>query len=162
MTATPPTEPQGAVPRRAPRWMWIVLVLSVALNMIVAGMAVAAMLHFHKGHGGKARLARYIETLPAERRDKLASALEAHRDRVRPLRRSLRRARRRARDAFTADPLDRDALVKAYEEIAAARIALTRARQQWLPQLAEMLTLEERQRYLRSRRRGPPHRFRRD
>lgn len=162
MTVTPPNEPAAGAQRRAPRWMWIVLVLSVALNMIVAGMAVAAMLHFHKGHGGKARLARYVETLPAERRDKIASALEAHRDRVRPLRRELRRARRRARDAFTADPLDRAALVAAYEQIAKARIALTRARQEWLPELAEMLTLEERRQYLRRHRHGPRHRFRRD
>ena len=164
MTVTPPPEmPQDApVSRRAPRWMWIVLVLSVAVNMIVAGMAVAAMLHFRKGHGpGHSRFARFVETLPANRRENVSTMLEEHRDRIGPLRRTLREARRRARDAFSAEPFDRDELAKAYAEVAEARIALTRARQDWFPKLAGQLTVEERRQYLRSRRHGPRHRWRR-
>ncbi len=164
MTVTPPSEmPQDApVSRRAPRWMWIVLVLSVAINMIVAGMAVAAMLHFRKGHGpGHSRFARFVETLPADRRENVSGMLEEHRNRIRPLRRTLREARRRVRDTFSAEPFDREALTKAYGEVAEARIALTRARQDWFPKLAELLTVEERRGYLRSRRHGPRHRWRR-
>ena len=164
MTVTPPTEPpEGAsVQRRAPRWMWIVLVLSVAINMIVAGMAVATMLHFRKGHGpGHSRFARFVETLPVDRREGVRSMLQEHRDRIRPLRRTLRQARRQARDVFSAEPFDRDALVRAYAAVADARIALTRARQEWFPKLADQLTVEERRAYLRSRRHWSRHRKRR-
>ena len=164
MTVTPPPEmPQDAsVSRRAPRWMWIVLVLSVAINMIVAGMAMAAMLHFRKGHGpGHSRFVRFVETLPADRRENVSTMLEEHRDRIGPLRRTLHEARRRARDAFSAEPFDRDELAKAYAEVAETRIALTRARQDWFPKLAGQLTVEERRQYLRGRRHGPRHRWRR-
>lgn len=161
MTVTPPTEPpEGATVRgRAPRWMWIVLVLSVAINLIVVGMAVATVLHHRWGKGpSHSRLARFVETLPVERRDSVRSMLREHRDRIRPLRRTLRRARRQARDAFSAEPFDRDALAAAYAEVANARIALTRARQEWFPKLAEQLTVEERRAYLRSRRKWSRHR----
>ena len=163
MTVTPPIEPPegAAVRRRAPRWMWIVLVLSVAINMVVAGMALATWLHFRKGHGpGHSRFARFVETLPVDRRGDVRRMLENHRDRIRPLRRTLRRARRQARDAFAAEPFDREALIKAYADVANARIALTRVRQELFPKLADELTVEERRAYLRNQRRGPRHRRR--
>ncbi|MGI9477092.1 MAG: periplasmic heavy metal sensor, partial [Hyphomicrobiaceae bacterium] len=120
MTVTPPSEaPTGtSAVRRAPRWMWIVLVLSVAINLVIAGMAIAAMLHFGKGRGGlMSRFAHYVETLPDDRRAKLRTMLDEHRDRIRPLRRSLRQARRRARDAFRSEPFVREELAQAYAEV---------------------------------------------
>ena len=161
MTVTPPTEPPEEAPvrRRAPRWMWVVLVMSVAINLVIAGMAVATLLHYRWGPGpGHSRFARFVETLPVDRRENVRKMLQEHRNRIRPLRRTLRRARRQARDVFSAEPFDRDALVAAYADVANARIALTRARQEWFPKLAEQLTVEERRAFLRSRRHWSRHR----
>ncbi|MFY0613812.1 MAG: periplasmic heavy metal sensor [Hyphomicrobiaceae bacterium] len=163
MTVTPPLEapPEASVVRRAPRWMWIVLVLSVAINLVIAGMAIAAMLHFRKGgHGGSmSRFARYVDTLPEQRRSKLRDMLDSHRSRIRPLRRRLRKARRAARDAFKAEPYAREDLAKAYADVAEARIALTKARQALFPNLAELLTVEERREFLRRRHHRRRHRW---
>lgn len=163
MTMTPTSEmpPDAPIVRHAPRWMWIVLVLSVAINLVIAGMAVATMLHVRKGHGGPmSRFARYVETLPQERRTDLRKMLDAHRGRIRPLRRTLRTARRNARDAFTAEPFARDEMAKASTEVTKARIALTKARQDLFPKVAELLTVAERRQFLR-RHRHRRHRWRR-
>lgn len=166
MTETPPAAPSTVASLRgpAPRWMWIVLVISVALNLLVLGAATAAFVHFHWGHDGsggpggpggpRGELERFIAELPAERQKKLRAIFDERRSRVRPLRRELRRARRRARDAFIAEPFDRDALVRAYEDAAKARVALTHARQRWFERLAEAMNLEERRAFLKLR----PHR----
>ena len=160
-TAGAPSNP--SIERRAPRWVWIALVVSIAFNLLVLGMAAAAtFMHFGKGHSGPAsKIARFIETLPSERQAKLRPIFDERRNRFRPLRRKLRKARRRARDAFVAEPYDRDMLVSAYADAATARVALTKARQEWFENMARMMTLEERQMYLKMRHNGRGHRWRR-
>ncbi|MFT5507015.1 MAG: putative membrane protein [Hyphomicrobiaceae bacterium] len=164
MTVTPPSETpaNGSAPRRAPRWMWIVLVVSIAFNLLVIGMAAAAaFMHFRAGHDGpKSKMARFIHTLPSERQEKLQSVFDERRSRFRPFRRAMRQARRRARNAFIAEPFDRDVLVAAYADAAKARMALTKARQEWFENLAQLMTADERRKYVKTRRhRG--HRWRR-
>lgn len=169
MTETPPAPPStnASVRGQAPRWMWIVLVGSVALNLLVIGAATAAFVHFHWGHGGpggpggpRGKVARFIEELPADRQTKLRAIFDQRDSRVRPLRRELRRARRGARDAFVAEPFDRDALLRAYEDAAKARIALTSARQKWFEELAQAMNAEERRAFLKLRRHHRGHRRR--
>jgi uncharacterized membrane protein len=164
MTETPSAEipPTATAERRAPRWMWILLVMSIAFNLLVLGMAAAAFVHFRMGHGGPvSKTTRFIETLPSERQTKLRAIFDERRSRFRPLRRELRQARRRARDAFVAEPYDRDLLVSAYADAAKARMALTKARQAWFENLAQLMTLEERQKYLKMRHRRRGHGWRR-
>ena len=161
MTATPPETADGR--SRAPRWMWIVLVLSLALNLLIVGIAAAAMMHFRNGHGGeRARFAHYVRQLPDDRQTTLTAALEQQRDQMRPLRQSAREARRRARDAFAAEPFDRQKLAEAYKAASEASMALAAARGEWFTKLATLLTAEERREYLKWQRshRRPGRRWR--
>jgi uncharacterized membrane protein len=149
--ATPENE-EPPVIRRAPRWMWIVLVVSLALNLIVIGMAAATIFHFRKHHvGPTARFGQYVRTLPSERRDTLRALLDQRQAAVRPLRREARAARRRARRAFAAQPFDRDKLFEAYRSASDARIALIKARGDWFAKFATELSANERRDYLQWR-----------
>lgn len=140
------------VVRRAPRWMWIVLILSLALNLLVLGVAGGAIWHFRQGHDfphhGSDGLARYLATLPADRRDEIASLIETERETSRRLRRLSREKRRDLALAFEADPLDADRLDAAARAASDARIALIRQRQEFFSTLAAKLTAAERRAYL--------------
>ena len=150
--------------RRAPRWMWILLILSLALNLLVAGAAAGALWHFRDGHrfprGGPDGLSRYLRTLPADRRDEIAALIDAEREKSRSLRRVARDKRREAARAFEAEPFDAARLEAAAREASDARIALLRRREMLLSKLAGKLTAEERRAYLESRR-SRRHRWRR-
>jgi uncharacterized membrane protein len=142
--------------------MWAALVLSLALNLLVVGMAAATMFHFRKSHGGdRARFSHYIETLPEDRRQKITAVLSQQRQLIRPLRKQVREARRRAAEAFAAEPFSREDLLRASDEAAEARIALTNARRQWFPRIAELLTAEERREYMKWRHRHSRYHHRR-
>ena len=148
--ATP--ESEEPVIRRAPRWMWIVFVVSLALNFIVIGMAVATALHFRKHHGRPmARFNQYIQTLPSKRRDALRELLDQRRSKIRPLRRQARAARSKARQAFAAELFDSDRLFQTYRAATEARTALTKARGDWYAKFAAELSVDERRDYLKWR-----------
>lgn len=157
MTDTAPQSgPTPATVRRAPRWMWVVLVLSVALNLLVLGAAGRAMWHFrgahHFGADRAGGLTQYLGSLPDARRDEIAGLIEADRGALRALRRNAREKRRALAEAFTADPLDPDRLAAAARAASEARIAMIRQREAFFPRLAEKLTAEERRAYLEWRR----------
>lgn len=123
-TATPPT--------RAPRWMKIVLALSLALNLAVAGLALGAFLKDGPRRGMPRDLSfgPFTEAFSADDRRALR---EAFRERV-P---SFREERAAARADFAAlvaalraDPVDPAALTAALEAIetrTTARMALGRS-----------------------------------
>ena len=150
MTVTTPTEP--ARQRRAPRWMWVALVFSVALNLLVIGMAAAAIIHFRNKHTWTGQFQQFVQTLPGDRQAVLRKVLDDPRATLRPLRRKSRQARKRAQAAFAAEPFDRAKLTEAYAEAAAARQEMTRVRIDWYAKLAKHLTAKERQAYLKWRR----------
>jgi uncharacterized membrane protein len=149
------------VVRRAPRWMWIVLILSLALNLLVLGAAAGAIWHFRQGHAfpyrGPDGLARYLRTLPTDRRDEIVALVEAEREKSRRLRRLSREKRRELARAFEADPLDADRLDLAAREASEARIALIRQRQEFFSTIAAKLTAAERRAYLEWRRERRRH-----
>jgi uncharacterized membrane protein len=140
--------------RRAPRWMWIVLVLSLALNLLVAGAAAGALWHvrdYHRApHRGLDGMSRYLASLPADRREEIAALLEDDRAKSRSLRRLAREKRREAARAFEAEPFDAVRLEAAARDASEARIALWRQREVLLSKLAGKLTAEERRAYLKS------------
>jgi len=133
--------------RRGPRWMWVVLLLSVALNLIVVGLVLGAVFHFRGGHGDRG-IARFLDRLPDVRQNELREKFRSHRTEIRPLRREARRARRAVRDVFESDALDQTVLEARLEEATAARLALLKARQDWIARLGRELNADERQAYL--------------
>ena len=162
MTTIPPSV--ELAPTRTPRWMWISLVLSVALNLLIVGVVAAAMLHFRGRHGGhEARFVSYVGSLPAERRNVLLAVLEDQQKAIGPLRQQARTARRLVRDALEAEPFVREKLISAFQQASAARAAVDQSRGEWLTTIAEKMTAAERRGFLEWRRRhGPRRGHRRD
>ncbi len=151
----------GPEKRRAPRWMWIVMVLSLALNLLVIGIGAGALWHFRFAfamHGDvPPSFGHYVATLPHERRHEIKDLLDEERAVVGPLRKRAREARRAVVRAFTSEPFSPEVLSKANDEAVAARIALTRARQQLFPKIATLMTAEERRDFLDWRRHRRRH-----
>ncbi|HET7845739.1 MAG TPA: periplasmic heavy metal sensor [Xanthomonadales bacterium] len=94
-----------------PRFRWVLL-LSVALNLLLAAVVGSAWLH-HRGGGhgigGSVRLPRgevLEKALPEADRPALRAAYDRHRDDVRAKLGPLWEARREVRDALAAEPFD--------------------------------------------------------
>src|SRR5690606_90687 len=98
-------ERSEASERRAPRWMWVVLVASLGLDLLVGGAGASAAWHFHI-RGFQGRLSGYLDTLPPQRSGTLKGIIAQSRESLQPLREEIRQARREAAQLFAAEPLD--------------------------------------------------------
>jgi uncharacterized membrane protein len=115
LTATAPQTPR----KRRWSWVWLALLVSLALNLAVVAAVVA---HHFRDEGGRhhQRISGpgYAQILPraffrqldGERRDELVGELREHRTEFRGLRRDLREKTRAMAAALRADPFDQTAL----------------------------------------------------
>ncbi|MEL6373472.1 MAG: periplasmic heavy metal sensor [Pseudomonadota bacterium] len=162
--STPPdadADTPMAAPRAAPRWLWITLVTSVALNLLVIGIVAGFLwrggMHrgpMMRGGGLEHTLQRFLRTLPDARRAAIEAKLDGGGFGIRDVRRAVRAARREAREAFRATSFDRGAYLAAQRARAqAAQVASERLHQR-LADIATLMTAQERRRFLRMLRRG--------
>ena len=146
------TEPSGVVPRTR-RWKGILLVASLALNLLIVGI-VAAMGVKH-GWGPppagiqQATLLRFARTLPAERKQEIWNVVRPEVHTVRPLWRDLRAARRHVRSALTADPFDENAFRQAHDRLLEVEAKVRDAIHPIYNKVATLLTAEERREFAR-------------
>ena len=153
-------ERDAATRRRAPRWMWIALILSLGLNLLVAGVVASAAWHMRGdwdgGPGG--RTSAFLNTLPPERAEALRQVLENSRKTLRPLRQESRQIRTEAARLFAAEPLDKEAIAAAQARLNDTDLKIRQAYGQLMTDLAEKMTADERRAFIEwreSRRRGP-------
>ena len=93
------------------RWINVALVVSLALNLLVAGAFLGRWLKGHSDHRGP--LAWATKTLDTNTRERLRPILEENRAATRELRRHIRIASEEVRDAIRAEPFDEARLAKA-------------------------------------------------
>ena len=154
--------PIDAPRRRAPRWMWIALIASLAVNLAVAGIIGGTAWRWrHGGPPGSSLMIageRFLRTLPPERRQSLKDIIFRHRDFRWRNWRELRRARNELASAMRTEPFDRGRVEHAVGDLQRLELAV---REDFLPvfgEVAEALTPDERERFigeLRWRRNGP-------
>lgn len=155
---TDAAQPVGPARRR--RWMWVLLVASLALNalligVVVRGLWIARANIVMTGGSIERALPAFVASLPPERREALGRAQLTERPAfIRPLRGELRRARAEATRLFLADPFDKAAFVAAQARLLEAEAKLRSAIFDLLPEMGERLTVEERRAYLRWRGHG--------
>lgn len=107
--------PQAKPPRRG-RWIGILLLISLALNLLVAGFFIAHKLRPEKhrritGPGYTQLIPRkFFFDVNPDRRAELVEAMRAHRKLFRGHRRELRGAAKLVADALEAEPFDQAAL----------------------------------------------------
>jgi len=148
--------------QRAPRWMLVLLIASLALNFIVVGSVAGAMWRFRAPPPWSSvtpNLLGYASTLPADRRKALWDETEQERQHIRPFRREVRAAREQTVKALVAEPFDREAYIAAQTHQAGAEDRARQAVQTLYVKIATRLTSEERRAFPRWRQhlRPPGH-----
>jgi uncharacterized membrane protein len=159
----------GSSQRRVPRWLWVILIASLAANLFVVGVVARAVwpsryASANRGPGGLlGNLLAYTRSLPPERRDALKQATGQERPFavLRPLREEIRAARQEAARLFAAEPFDRAAFLAAESRLQAVEAKLRQAVVQTAAELAGHMTAQERAGFLKWRElrgpmRGPP------
>jgi uncharacterized membrane protein len=87
-----------AAKRRAPRWMWVLLILSLAFNLLVVGIVMGSIWAVRRGGYWDApmffeRSHRFMRGLPPERRAEIRRIAAEHKPQLRPFWRAVRESR---------------------------------------------------------------------
>ncbi len=96
-------------------WGRVVLVISLGLNLLVAGLVAGAMLNGHRDRDGRPELrdlgfGPFVSALPREARPALAEALRRQEGSLRERRTAMRAGFDALLDALRAEPYDHDAV----------------------------------------------------
>jgi len=140
--------------RLSKRGLGIALIVSLGINLFLAGMIVTGAL-YHKRGGGVAGYDRPFphwsarRALDGESRRKVDSIWREARPDLRSRIREVRKARRGIRRQLRADTLDRSALDKAFAALRASTSNAHNAMHALIGRIAETLSAEERRRYFR-------------
>ncbi len=155
MSSPDPIPPSG---RRVPRWMWVALIASLAVNLFVVGVVARSVWPFRyaeagRGGGLAGNLMAYAATLPEARRAAVRQPTAQERPQLalRPLRIELRAARREAALAFKAEPFNREAFLAAEARVQAAEAKLRQTVVRFSADIAGRMTAEERSGFLKWR-----------
>lgn len=155
MTDTPSTATPAA---RWPRWKRILLVASLALNLLVIGIvATAAVRHGFAPPAQwaeQATIVSFARGLPEERRRLIWDATRADRQALRPFRAELRRARAEVRAELTAPSFDEARYKAAHERLLDAEVRARRAAHSLFETVARLLTPAERRAFAEWQQRG--------
>jgi len=130
------------VTRRSPRWMWGLLVVSLSINLLIAGIVIGSVWAIKRGGFWNVptvieRNARFMRGLPEDRRDEIRSIFFEYRDDLRPYWQSLREARRDIGRLLRSETYSRAELDAAMETLFEQE---KRARQAAKPMLQDMLS----------------------
>ena len=143
--------------RRAPRWLWIGFLVSVAINLLVVGFAVGALWHHKAGkayrdRGAPRHFGAFLWRLPKERREMFKRKFRERRPEFKGFREDIRVARQEAEELLSKQPFDKASFAEANRKLHEARARLRGAQFGMFPEIAELMTAEERALFLEWRR----------
>ena len=146
------------VPKKR-RWIWPVLIISLALNLLFVGLVAGRM--WARGGSDRAphrvvaaAVTEFAEDLPAAKQKRANELLQAHREKIRKIRKELHEARRAARDAMIADPYDGANFENTLTRLRELRKDRHESMHTMVLALLTDLTLEERKKLLKRVRAG--------
>jgi uncharacterized membrane protein len=155
----PGTQPAA---RRIPRWLLVVLCLSLAGNVFVVGSIGAAMWRFRGGppppEMGPPNLLGYSTSLERSRRKAIYDNTQTVRQRLRPMRQEIRQARNDLAAVIAAEPFDDAKFEAAQASLLAKENEARELTRQLYSDIVKNMTPEERRGYgkWRERRWMPP------
>lgn len=161
------TDQSATTPQRTGRWKTVVLIISLALNLAVAGLVIGAVVNRAKYDRDAPRISGEVDgygpvvaALAPEDRDELRDRLRGEGHRFRDNRREVRESFRQVLAALKADPFDRERvedLMRAQQERLGDQVRLLNSA--LLDQVSQMNADERRamaDRLEHLLRRGPP------
>ena len=136
------------------KWNWTrtLLVVSLGINLLVAGMVVGAAFSHGKSDrrdpffGGGMR--PYVASLPESQREHVRDRLLHNREAAREARQELRRSAQGVRDAITAKPFDADALNSAFSAQRSVYDGIAASGHHALVEILSGMTDEERAQFI--------------
>lgn len=146
------TGSSDAVPRRWPRWRGILLVVSLALNLLVVGVVATAAIRHRLGPPPgftQATVVTFARALPEPRRQEIMDATRAERASLRPYRAELRRARAEVRNTLVAEPFDVARFKAAHERLLEAEVSARKVAHLLFEATALRMTPDERRAFAR-------------
>ncbi len=137
-------------PLRRSRWLFSALVVSLALNLLVAGsMGAAYWQHRNGGPGGwrgdDVGLMGFVRKLPKERQSVLRDDVKLARESLQPLKDAARAAWVAANTTLATEPFDQQAVTAAFQNMTDAEATWKTAISAALINTASKLTPQERQ-----------------
>lgn len=149
--ATPPP----VIQRRSRRWVWVLLVVSLAVNFLLIGIAVGTVWSIRHGGAWDAPAAfvrnqRFMKTLPFERRREVRRVFFAHWQEVAPQRRALREARVKVGRMISEGSYTPQELSAAIDDVTAKEAEARTAAKPMIIEILSKLRPEERQNFLRA------------
>jgi uncharacterized membrane protein len=150
----PADQSARSVVRKAPRWMWAALILSLSLNLLVAGIVIGSVWAVKRGGYWDAPIAfersrTFMRQLPEESRRDIRQVFFEHKPALAPHWREVREARIAIGRLIEGGNYSPEALNAAMDALFQKEM---RARQEAKPMIAAMLarlTPEQRVRFLR-------------
>ena len=149
MSETGEMNGNGAVKRKAPRWMKIVLVISLMLNGLAIGAIGARAWKVHKhGHGYHAMHAlgvhSFLRQLPRERRKELRKKLRQVRGELREHGYLSTKPLKGFATALSAEQYDRSKVEEAVRSFRRTHEKRAETRERYILELVDALTAQER------------------
>jgi uncharacterized membrane protein len=140
MSSTP-ADGGRMIVRRAPRWMWVALILSLSINLLILGIVIGTKWAVRERGYWDAplvfeRTQRFMGTLPTERRRELRGIFFEHKPRLEPYWAALRQARIRIGQLIASGNYAQEDLDKAMDELFQKELA---ARAAAKPMIAAMI-----------------------
>lgn len=132
------------------RWLWRALVLSLSINLLVAGIFIGSKWTHEGRHAHHARdhgLMGFTKSMDGERRQVIQELAKVHRERGRALRKEVRSKQRAAMELLKAEPYDREAFVAALDDALKERADARRELTEQFVGMIDQLTDEERRAY---------------
>jgi uncharacterized membrane protein len=150
---------------KLPRWATVLLVASLALNLLVAGVVAGAIWHFKRAGAASADgvppgIAHLAKALPADKRERVHGLFRDAQPALKGLRREVHQARRAADEAFSAESFDRVRLEAAQTRQLDAERNLRAGYQRIYQDVGGLLTVQERRDLVKERNERRPWRLR--
>lgn len=131
-------------PSKPARWVYIVLVASLAANLLVVGGAASVFWHHRHGGHGEHGLSGFVSRLHEDRRGPLRAFIEAEREKLKPIRADVRAAWRETNELLGAETFDKEKLKAAMAQMNDAEARMRSAIGDALVETAAKLSPAER------------------
>lgn len=139
----------GAAPQAGRRgWLWWAFVVSLSLNLLVAGFFIGAKISHHGWHPWKDHgVSGFAHRLEGERQQLFRELAQSYKEHWRAYRRDVRDRQVAAVQLLKVDPFNREKFVSALDEILAERVTARRALSEQFVAMIDRMTPEERRAY---------------
>ncbi|MGF1623214.1 MAG: periplasmic heavy metal sensor [Rhodomicrobiaceae bacterium] len=146
--------PQPQIVRRSPRWMWVILILSLSVNLLIVGIVAGSIWAVKRGGYWNVpttieRNHRFMRALPDERREQIKTIFFEHKAELKPFWRDVRDARGDIARLLRSERYSQAELDAAMETLFQREMRAWQAAKPMLNTMLDKLSVDERMHFLR-------------